>query len=50
MLEHEVDSREVCTQRHGSDALGASLLLVVLTRFLSPDDLRLRNTGLAIAN
>src|SRR6202020_949715 len=31
-------------------ALDASLLLVVLTRFLPPDDPRVRNTVLAIAN
>src|SRR6201999_3643453 len=37
-------------QRYGSDALDASLLLMVLTRFLPPDDPRVRNTVLAIAN
>ena len=50
ILEHGVDSRGVFTQRYGSDALDASLLLVVLTRFLPPDDPRVRNTVLAIAN
>jgi GH15 family glucan-1,4-alpha-glucosidase len=50
ILEHGVDSRGVFTQRYGSDALDASLLLAVLTRFLPPDDPRVRNTVLAIAN
>ena len=38
------------TQRYGDDALDASLLLAVLTRFLPPDDPRLRATVLAIAD
>jgi GH15 family glucan-1,4-alpha-glucosidase len=50
ILKNGVDSRGVLTQRYGSDALDASLLLVVLTRFLPPDDPRVRNTVLAIAN
>ncbi len=50
ILEYEVDSRGVFTQRYGSNALNASLLLVVLTRFLPPDDPRVRNTVLTIAN
>jgi GH15 family glucan-1,4-alpha-glucosidase len=50
ILEHGVDSRGVFTQRYASDALDASLLLVVLTRFLPPDDPRVRSTVLAIAN
>src|SRR6202012_5445581 len=50
ILAHGVDSRGVLTQRYGSDALDASLLLAVLTRFLPPDDPRVRNTVLAIAN
>jgi alpha,alpha-trehalase len=50
ILERGVDARGVFTQRYGSDALDASLLLVVLTRFLPPDDPRVRNTVLAIAN
>jgi len=50
VLEHGVDSRGVLTQRYGSDALDASLLLAVLTRFLPPDDPRVRNTVLAIAD
>ncbi|MBL7315001.1 glycosyl hydrolase family 15, partial [Escherichia coli] len=47
ILEHGVDSRGVFTQRYGDEALDASLLLVVLTRFLPPDDPRVRNTVLA---
>ena len=50
VLKHGVDARGVLTQRYGSDALDASLLLVVLTRFLPPDDPRVRNTVLAIAD
>jgi alpha,alpha-trehalase len=50
VLAHGVDSRGVLTQRYGSDALDASLLLAVLTRFLPPDDPRVRNTVLAIAD
>jgi alpha,alpha-trehalase len=45
-----VDSRGVLTQRYGDDALDASLLLAVLTRFLPTDDPRLRATVLAIAD
>lgn len=45
-----MDSRGVFTQRYGDEALDASLLLVVLTRFLPPDDPRVRNTVLAIAD
>jgi alpha,alpha-trehalase len=50
VLANGVDSRGVFVQRYGSDALDASLLLVVLTRFLPPDDPRVRNTVLAIAD
>jgi GH15 family glucan-1,4-alpha-glucosidase len=50
ILAHGVDSRGVLTQRYGDDALDASLLLAVLTRFLPPDDPRLRATVLAIAD
>lgn len=49
ILEHGVDSRGVLTQRYGDDALDASLLLAVLTRFLPPEDPRIRATVLAIA-
>jgi GH15 family glucan-1,4-alpha-glucosidase len=49
ILAHGVDSRGVLTQRYGDDALDASLLLAVLTRFLPSDDPRIRATVLAIA-
>ena len=49
ILERGVDDRGVLTQRYGSDALDASLLLAVLTRFLPPDDPRIRATVMAIA-
>ncbi len=50
VLDNGVDSGGVFTQRYGSDALDASLVLAVLTRFLPPDDPRVRNTVLAIAD
>jgi len=50
ILANGVDSRGVLTQRYGDDALDASLLLAVLTRFLPSDDPRLRATVLAIAD
>ena len=50
VLDNGVDSRGALTQRYGSEALDASLLLAVLTRFLPPDDARMRNTVLAIAD
>jgi alpha,alpha-trehalase len=50
VLANGVDSRGVLTQRYGSGALDASLLLAVLTRFLAPEDARVRNTVLAIAD
>ena len=50
ILANGVDSRGVLTQRYGDDALDASLLLAVLTRFLPTDDPRLRATVLAIAD
>jgi GH15 family glucan-1,4-alpha-glucosidase len=49
ILANGVDARGVLTQRYGDDALDASLLLAVLTRFLPPDDPRIRATVLAIA-
>ena len=49
ILANGVDSRGVFTQRYGNDALDASLLLVPLVRFLPPDDPRVRDTVLAIA-
>jgi GH15 family glucan-1,4-alpha-glucosidase len=50
VLANGVDARGVLTQRYGDDALDASLLLAVLTRFLPSDDPRLRATVLAIAD
>ena len=50
VLANGVDSRGVLVQRYGSDALDASLLLAVLTRFLPADDPRIRATVLAIAD
>ncbi len=50
VLRNGVDSRGVLVQRYGSDALDASLLLAVLTRFLPSDDPRIRATVLAIAD
>jgi GH15 family glucan-1,4-alpha-glucosidase len=50
ILEKGVNADGVFTQRYGSDALDASLLLVVLNRFLPPDDPRVRATVLAIAD
>jgi GH15 family glucan-1,4-alpha-glucosidase len=50
VLENGVDRRGVLVQRYGSDALDASLVLAVLTRFLPPDDDRARATVLAIAD
>lgn len=50
VLANGVDSRGVLTQTYGSTALDASLLLVVLTRFLPADDPRVRATVMAIAD
>lgn len=50
VLKNGVDARGVLVQRYGSDALDASLLLAVLTRFLPADDPRIRATVLAIAD
>jgi GH15 family glucan-1,4-alpha-glucosidase len=50
ILANGVDSRGVLVQRYGDDALDASLLLAVLTRFLPNDDPRIRATVLAIAD
>jgi GH15 family glucan-1,4-alpha-glucosidase len=50
ILAHGVDHRGALTQRYGDPALDASLLLVPLTRFLPPDDPRVRATVLAIAD
>ncbi|BCN84400.1 glycoside hydrolase family 15 protein [Prescottella equi] len=50
VLAHGVDDRGVLTQRYGSPALDASLLLAPLLRFLPADDERIRATVLAIAD
>ncbi|MEC3915282.1 glycoside hydrolase family 15 protein [Nocardia sp. CDC160] len=50
ILDNGVNAAGVFTQSYGSDTLDASLLLVVLTRFLPPTDHRVRATVLAIAD
>ena len=50
ICEHGLDARGAFVQRYGSDALDASALLLVLLRFLPPDDPRIRTTVLAIAD
>jgi GH15 family glucan-1,4-alpha-glucosidase len=45
-----VDERGVFVQHYDTTALDASLLLMPLVRFLPPDDKRIRDTVLAIAN
>ena len=50
ILENAVDGRGVFCQHYETDALDASVLLMVLTRFLPTDDERLRRTVLAIAD
>jgi GH15 family glucan-1,4-alpha-glucosidase len=50
ICEHALDSRDVFTQHYDTDALDASVLLIPLVRFLPPDDPRVRNTVLAIAD
>jgi alpha,alpha-trehalase len=50
ILEHGVDERSVFTQHYDTDALDASVLLMVLTRFLPTDDERIVKTVLAIAD
>lgn len=50
ILDNGVNAEGVFTQSYGSDTLDASLLLVVLTRFLPPTDHRVRATVLAIAD
>ncbi|HLZ30642.1 MAG TPA: glycoside hydrolase family 15 protein [Chloroflexota bacterium] len=47
---HGVDKRGVFVQHYGTDILDASVLLMVLVRFLPPDDPRIRATVLAIAD
>jgi GH15 family glucan-1,4-alpha-glucosidase len=48
ILGHGVDERGVFRQHYDTDALDASTLLVVLLRFLAPDDERVRATVTAI--
>ncbi|WP_051092631.1 glycoside hydrolase family 15 protein [Jongsikchunia kroppenstedtii] len=50
ILANGVNKDGIFTQRYGSDALDASLLLIVLLRFMPPDDERVRKTVLAIAD
>jgi GH15 family glucan-1,4-alpha-glucosidase len=50
ILANGLDRRGVFTQHYETDALDASLLLLPLVRFLPPDDERIRNTVLAIAD
>ncbi|MFI5716007.1 glycoside hydrolase family 15 protein [Nocardia sp. NPDC051750] len=50
ILTHGVDEHGRFTQVYGGTTLDASLLLVVLTRFLPADDPRVRATVLAIAD
>jgi alpha,alpha-trehalase len=45
-----LDDRGVFTQHYETDALDASVLLMVLTRFMPPEDERIRKTVLAIAD
>jgi len=47
---HGLDDRGVFVQHYGSTALDASVLLMVLVRFLPPEDPRIRATVLAIAD
>jgi GH15 family glucan-1,4-alpha-glucosidase len=44
-----IDARGVFVQHYDTDALDASVLLMPLVRFLPPDDPRIRDTVLAIA-
>jgi alpha,alpha-trehalase len=50
ICENALDERGVFTQHYETDALDASVLLMVLTRFLPSDDERIVNTVLAIAD
>jgi alpha,alpha-trehalase len=50
ILENAIDERGVFCQHYDTDALDASVLMMVLTRFLPPDDERIRRTVLAIAD
>jgi GH15 family glucan-1,4-alpha-glucosidase len=50
ILAKGVSERGVFRQHYDTDALDASTLLIPLNRFLPPDDERVRNTVIAIAN
>jgi alpha,alpha-trehalase len=50
ICDNALDDRGVFTQHYDTDALDASVLLMVLTRFLPPDDERIKRTVLAIAD
>jgi GH15 family glucan-1,4-alpha-glucosidase len=50
ILEKGVSKRGVFRQHYDTDALDASTLLIPINRFLPPDDARVRNTVLAIAD
>jgi alpha,alpha-trehalase len=50
ICENALDERGVFTQHYDTDALDASVLLMVMTRFLPSEDERIVNTVLAIAD
>ena len=50
VLAHGVSDRGVLRQHYATDALDASTLLAGSFGFLAPDDARLRNTVLAVAD
>jgi alpha,alpha-trehalase len=50
ICKNALDERGVFCQHYETDALDASVLLMPLVRFLSPDDPRVRKTVLAIAD
>jgi alpha,alpha-trehalase len=50
ILDNALDERGVFTQHYDTDALDASVLLMVMTRFLPPEDEHIRKTVLAIAD
>jgi GH15 family glucan-1,4-alpha-glucosidase len=50
VLAHALDERDVFTAHYGATTLDASALLIALLGFLPPDDKRVRETVLAIAD
>jgi GH15 family glucan-1,4-alpha-glucosidase len=50
ILDNGVSDRKVFRQHYETDALDASTLLIPLVRFLPPDDERVRNTVIAVAD